>query len=72
METTAPVETKSSRAPLVLGFLLVALGGLLFLGTVFHWQIWAAPWHFIGPLLPAPPLLPPLPPQPQVHGPGPV
>ncbi|HEY3128806.1 MAG TPA: DUF4097 family beta strand repeat-containing protein [Acidobacteriota bacterium] len=51
METTAPVETKSSRAPLVLGLLLVTLGGLLFLGTVFHWQIWAAPWHFIGPLL---------------------
>ena len=29
METTAPVETKSSRAPLVLGLVLVALGGLL-------------------------------------------
>ncbi len=51
METTAPVETKSSRAPLVLGLLLVVIGLLLFFSTVFRWQIWTAPWNFIGPLL---------------------
>ncbi|HEV8132006.1 MAG TPA: DUF4097 family beta strand repeat-containing protein [Acidobacteriota bacterium] len=51
METPLPAEAQPNRLPLILGLTLVAIGLLLFVGSLYHWEIWTAPWHFVGPLL---------------------